>query len=99
MSKKWYGVHTYSGFENKVRLNLLERIKNEEVEEYFEEILIPSETVVELKKGEKKTSSRKLICVRKFSFHLSSTQQQFLKESGFLQNILLLLHSLFAQVN
>lgn len=59
MSKKWYGVHTYSGFENKVRLNLLERIKNEGMEEYFEEILIPSETVVELKKGEKKTSSRK----------------------------------------
>ena len=59
MSKKWYGVHTYSGFENKVRLNLFERIKNEGVEEYFDEILIPSETVVELKKGEKKTSSRK----------------------------------------
>jgi transcriptional antiterminator NusG len=59
MSKKWYGVHTYSGFENKVRLNLLERIKNEGTEDFFEEILIPSETVVELKKGEKKTSSRK----------------------------------------
>jgi transcriptional antiterminator NusG len=59
MSKKWYGVHTYSGFENKVKLNLLERIKNEGVEDFFEEILIPSETVVELKKGEKKTSSRK----------------------------------------
>ncbi len=59
MSKKWYGVHTYSGFENKVRLNLLEHIKNEGMEEYLEEILIPSETVVELKKGEKKTSSRK----------------------------------------
>jgi transcription termination/antitermination protein NusG len=59
MSKKWYGVHTYSGFENKVRLNLFERIKNEGMEDYFENILIPSETVVELKKGEKKTSSRK----------------------------------------
>ena len=59
MSMKWYGVHTYSGFENKVRLNLLERIKNEKVEEEFGEILIPSETVVELKKGEKRTSSRK----------------------------------------
>jgi transcriptional antiterminator NusG len=56
---KWYGVHTYSGFENKVRLNLLESIKNERVEDSFEEILIPSETVIELKKGEKKTSSRK----------------------------------------
>ncbi|BCS53045.1 transcription termination/antitermination protein NusG [Geobacter sp. SVR] len=59
MSKKWYGIHTYSGFENKVRLNLLERIKNEGMDEFFDEILIPSETVVELKKGEKKTSSRK----------------------------------------
>ncbi len=59
MSKKWYGVHTYSGFENKVRLNLFERIKNERMEDYFDEILIPSETVVELKKGEKRTSSRK----------------------------------------
>jgi transcriptional antiterminator NusG len=56
---KWYGVHTYSSFENKVRLNLLETIKNEEMESFFEEILIPCETVVELKKGEKKTSSRK----------------------------------------
>lgn len=59
MSQKWYGVHTYSGYENKVRLNLAERIKNENVEDLFGEILIPSETVVELKKGEKKTSSRK----------------------------------------
>ena len=59
MTKKWYGVHTYSGFENKVRLNLRERIKNEGMEECFDEILIPSETVVELKKGEKRTSSRK----------------------------------------
>ncbi len=59
MSMKWYGVHTYSSFENKVRLNLLESIKNEAMESFFEEILIPCETVVELKKGEKKTSSRK----------------------------------------
>ena len=59
MSMKWYGVHTYSSFENKVRLNLLESIKNEGMENSFEEILIPCETVVELKKGEKKTSSRK----------------------------------------
>lgn len=59
MAKKWYGVHTYSGFENKVRLSLLERIKNLDLEELFGEVLIPSETVVELKKGEKKTSTRK----------------------------------------
>lgn len=59
MSKKWYGVHTYSGFENKVKLSLIERIKNMQLEDSFGEVLIPSETVVELKKGEKRTSSRK----------------------------------------
>lgn len=59
MALKWYGVHTYSGFENKVKLSLQERVKNLGLEEYFGEILIPSETVVELKKGEKRTSSRK----------------------------------------
>jgi len=59
MAKKWYGIHTYSGFENKVRLSLLERIKNQGLEEQFGDVLIPSETVVELKKGEKRTSSRK----------------------------------------
>ena len=59
MALKWYGVHTYSGFENKVKLSLAERIKQLEMEEFFGEIMIPCETVVELKKGEKKTSSRK----------------------------------------
>ena len=59
MALKWYGVHTYSGFENKVKLSLQERIKNLALEECFGEILIPSETVMELKKGEKKTTSRK----------------------------------------
>jgi len=41
MAHKWYGVHTYSGFENKVRLSLAERIKQLEMEEFFGEILIP----------------------------------------------------------
>lgn len=59
MAKRWYGVHTYSGFENKVRLSLLERIKNFMLDDSFGDVLIPSETVVELKKGEKRTSSRK----------------------------------------
>lgn len=59
MALKWYGVHTYSGFENRVKLSLLERVKNLGLEEMFGGILIPSETVVELKKGEKRTSTRK----------------------------------------
>lgn len=59
MAKRWYGVHTYSGFENKVKLNLEERIRALGFEEFFGEVLIPSETVVELKNGERKTSTRK----------------------------------------
>lgn len=59
MALKWYGVHTYSGYENKVKLSLEERIRAYGVEELFGEVLIPSETVVELKKGERRTSTRK----------------------------------------
>jgi transcriptional antiterminator NusG len=59
MALKWYGVHTYSGFENKVKLSLAERIKNFGLDEAFGEILIPSETVMEMKKGERRTTSRK----------------------------------------
>jgi transcriptional antiterminator NusG len=59
MAMKWYGVHTYSGYENKVKLNLEERIRTLGFEEMFGEVLIPSETVVELKNGERKTSTRK----------------------------------------
>ncbi len=59
MAMKWYGVHTYSGYENKVKLNLEERIRTLGFEEMFGDVLIPSETVVELKNGERKTSTRK----------------------------------------
>ncbi len=56
---KWYIVHTYSGFENKVKTNLEERVKTLGQEELFGRVLVPTERVVELKKGQKKTSSRK----------------------------------------
>jgi transcription termination/antitermination protein NusG len=56
---KWYIVHTYSGFENKVKTSLEERIKTLGQEDCFGKILVPTEKVVELKKGQKKTSSRK----------------------------------------
>ncbi len=59
MAMKWYGVHTYSGYENKVKLNLEERIRALGAQEKFGQVLIPSETVVELKKGERRTSTRK----------------------------------------
>jgi len=56
---KWYIVHTYSGFENNVKKNLEERIKILGQEKYFGRILVPTEQVVELRGGKKKTSSRK----------------------------------------
>lgn len=59
MAHKWYVVHTYSGYENKVKAALEDRIKSFGREDYFSEILIPSEKVVELVKGERKTSTRK----------------------------------------
>ena len=59
MAHKWYVVHTYSGYENKVKLALQERIKTFGEEESFSETLVPSESVVELIDGERRTSSRK----------------------------------------
>jgi len=59
MAKKWYVVHTYSGYENKVKAALEEKIKSTGKEHLFGEILVPTEKVVEMVKGVKKTSSRK----------------------------------------
>lgn len=55
----WYVVHTYSGFEQKAKLALQERVRQHKMEDNFAEILIPSENVIELVRGEKKTTSRK----------------------------------------
>ena len=59
MAKQWYVVHTFSGFEHKVKAALEERIKSLGKGEYFGEVLVPVEKVIELVKGKKKTSSRK----------------------------------------
>jgi transcriptional antiterminator NusG len=59
MAMKWYTVHTYSGHENKARLALLDRVKNAGLEAKFGEILIPTESVIELVKGQKRTTTRK----------------------------------------
>jgi transcriptional antiterminator NusG len=59
MAFKWYVVHTYSGYESKVKVSLEERIKATGTQAYFSDILIPEENVVELISGEKKNSKRK----------------------------------------
>ena len=56
---KWYIVHTYSGHEAKAKRGLLERARTFGHEADFDEILIPEENVVEVVKGQKKTSKRK----------------------------------------
>ena len=60
MTQYWYVVHTYSGFENRAKQNLEERVKNLGKEKFFSSILVPTETVVELVKGKRKTSQRKI---------------------------------------
>ena len=59
MAKHWYIVHTYSGHEQKAMRSLLDRAKTMGMEEHFDEVLIPEETVVEMVKGERRTSKRK----------------------------------------
>lgn len=54
-----YVVHVYSGYEKRVKEALIERIKEDKLSEYFGEILIPTEEVVEIKSGQKKKSERK----------------------------------------
>lgn len=59
MSKKWYVVHAYSGYEKSVQRALLERIARAGMEDSFGEILVPVEEVVEMKSGQKSISERK----------------------------------------
>lgn len=58
MGKHWYVVHTYSGYEQKAKKALEERIRQHNVEHLFEEVLVPQENVVEVKKGVKRTTKR-----------------------------------------
>ncbi|MGC2064348.1 MAG: transcription termination/antitermination protein NusG [Thermodesulfovibrionales bacterium] len=59
MAKNWYVVHTYSGFEEKVRLSIEEKIGVLGIQERISKILIPTERVIELKGGKKKESDKK----------------------------------------
>ena len=57
---RWYVVHTYSGYENKVKTDLEKTIKNRELEDYFFEIVVPMEEQIEIKNGKKKTNLKKV---------------------------------------
>jgi transcriptional antiterminator NusG len=59
MSKRWYVIQAYSGFEAQVKRSLEERINRLDLQDKFGEILVPTEEVVEMKEGQKRKSERK----------------------------------------
>ena len=61
MAKRWYIVHAYTNFERKVADAIKERAKAAGLEHLFEEVLVPTEEVVEVKRGRKVQSERKFL--------------------------------------
>ena len=59
MTKKWYVLHTQTGYEDKVKLNLESRLADSALKEAVAQIMIPTERVSEIKDGKKRISSRK----------------------------------------
>lgn len=57
---KWYVVHTYSGYENKVKANIEKTIENRKLQDQILEVQVPMQDVVELKNGVKKQAQKKL---------------------------------------
>ena len=60
MEPRWYVVHTYSGYENKVKTDLEKTVKNRELEEYFFDIVVPMEEQIEIKDGKRKANLKKV---------------------------------------
>jgi transcriptional antiterminator NusG len=59
MTKKWYIVHAYSNFERKVAAAILERAHSQGLDELFDDVLVPMEEVVEMRRGRKVSTERK----------------------------------------
>jgi len=59
MAMKWYIVHAYSNFEKKVAESIKEQIVSHDLEDKFEEVLVPTEEVVEVRRGQKVNTERK----------------------------------------
>lgn len=81
---RWYIIHTYSGFEQRVELTISQMIRTGEAQGDIEEVVVPTEKVVELVKGEKRTSTRKFypgyvmvkMIMTDLSWHLISNIQR-----------------------
>lgn len=59
MAKRWYVVHVYSGFERKIAEQIKEQAQQKGLAEQFEDVLVPSEEVVEIRRGQKVNAARK----------------------------------------
>ncbi len=57
--KQWYVIHTYSGFEGRVKASIEERVKASGLEGKVGQVLVPTEEVVEIREGKKRTSTKK----------------------------------------
>ena len=60
MEKDWYVIHTYSGYENKVKMNLEKRVESMNMEEKIFRVLVPMEDEIEFKSGKQKVIKRKV---------------------------------------
>ena len=61
MARKWYVVHTYSGYENKVKTNIEHLVETQGLEDNIFEVLIPTEEVTEIKEGGRRVTSEKKV--------------------------------------
>ena len=57
---RWYVIHTYSGYENKVKTDLEKMVKNRELEDFFFDIIVPMEEQIEIKDGKRKANLKKV---------------------------------------
>ncbi|MDO8688991.1 MAG: transcription termination/antitermination protein NusG [Dehalococcoidia bacterium] len=58
--RNWYVIHTYSGYENKVKTNLLHRIESMDMQEQIFQVIVPTEEEIEVKEGQRRTVERKI---------------------------------------
>ena len=66
---RWYVVHTYSGYENKVAQNIEKVVENHQLHELIHEVKVPTETVVEIKDNKKREAQNLSgLCARKDDF-------------------------------
>jgi transcription termination/antitermination protein NusG len=82
VAKEWYVIHTYSGFEARVKTSIEERAKTTGMDKRISRVLVPTEDVIEIKEGKKRTATKKFfpgyVLVE---MELDDDSLQFIKET------------------